>query len=74
MTCRCGYEFCYVCGGKHQDCECTRKEEARRAAEQERRAAEREREQKKLAAQQTRAARMLAEMYARDERYFQAKA
>ena len=22
MTCRCGYEFCYVCGGKYQRCKC----------------------------------------------------
>ena len=36
MTCRCGYEFCYVCGGKHQDCECTRKETARVADERDR--------------------------------------
>ena len=38
MTCRCGYQFCYICGGKYQDCECTRKkaaEAARQAAEAE---------------------------------------
>lgn len=22
MTCRCGYQFCYKCGGKYQACEC----------------------------------------------------
>ncbi|CAI2367656.1 unnamed protein product [Moneuplotes crassus] len=22
ITCRCGYEFCYICGGKHQECDC----------------------------------------------------
>ncbi len=22
MTCRCSYEFCYVCGSKHGDCNC----------------------------------------------------
>ena len=22
MTCRCGYEFCYTCGGKYKACEC----------------------------------------------------
>lgn len=22
MTCRCKYEFCYICGGKHGACEC----------------------------------------------------
>ena len=31
MTCRCGYQFCYVCGGKYQDCECTRAKAAREA-------------------------------------------
>jgi len=25
MTCRCKYEFCYKCGGKYMDCDCTRK-------------------------------------------------
>ena len=38
MTCRCGYQFCYICGGKYQDCECTRAkaaEAARQAAEAE---------------------------------------
>ena len=45
MTCRCGYQFCYVCGGKYQDCDCTRanaarQEEARRLAEEQRQAAE----------------------------------
>lgn len=25
MVCRCKYEFCYKCGGKYMDCECTRK-------------------------------------------------
>jgi len=25
MTCRCKFQFCYKCGGKHMDCECTRK-------------------------------------------------
>jgi len=25
MTCRCGYEFCYKCGGKYMECECTKK-------------------------------------------------
>lgn len=24
MTCRCGYQFCYKCGGKYMDCECTK--------------------------------------------------
>jgi len=24
MTCRCGYQFCYKCGGKYQECECVR--------------------------------------------------
>ena len=24
MTCRCGYEFCYKCGGKYRECEHTR--------------------------------------------------
>ena len=22
MTCRCKYEFCYICGGKHGACAC----------------------------------------------------
>ena len=22
MVCRCGYEFCYSCGGKYGDCDC----------------------------------------------------
>ena len=22
MTCRCGYEFCYICGGRYQHCDC----------------------------------------------------
>ncbi|CAI2368084.1 unnamed protein product [Moneuplotes crassus] len=22
ITCRCKYEFCYICGGKHQECGC----------------------------------------------------
>ena len=22
MTCRCRYEFCYVCGGKYMKCKC----------------------------------------------------
>ena len=22
MTCRCSYEFCYVCGSKYGDCNC----------------------------------------------------
>eukprot|EP01017_Pseudomicrothorax_dubius_P042732 TRINITY_DN7017_c0_g1_i11.p1 TRINITY_DN7017_c0_g1~~TRINITY_DN7017_c0_g1_i11.p1 ORF type:complete len:163 (+),score=22.59 TRINITY_DN7017_c0_g1_i11:184-672(+) len=26
MTCRCGYEFCYKCGGKYRQCECMRKQ------------------------------------------------
>lgn len=25
MTCRCGYQFCYKCGGKYMECECVRK-------------------------------------------------
>ncbi|CAD8060669.1 unnamed protein product [Paramecium primaurelia] len=26
MTCRCGYQFCYVCGGKYLQCECVEKQ------------------------------------------------
>ena len=22
MTCRCGYEFCYICGGEYRKCNC----------------------------------------------------
>jgi hypothetical protein len=22
MTCRCSFEFCYICGGVYQQCEC----------------------------------------------------
>ena len=31
MSCRCGFQFCYKCGGKYGDCECVKK--AREAAE-----------------------------------------
>ena len=30
MTCRCGYEFCYVCGGKYKECECVKKLQSNR--------------------------------------------
>jgi len=26
MTCRCGYEFCYVCGGVYQKCPCVQRQ------------------------------------------------
>lgn len=46
MVCRCKYEFCYKCGGKYMDCECTR--ENNRRMEERRLMAERRREKKKL--------------------------
>ena len=30
MTCRCGYEFCYRCGGKYRECECKYQSDFRR--------------------------------------------
>lgn len=42
MSCRCGYQFCYKCGGKYGDCECVkeaqeRMREAQARAEEKRR-------------------------------------
>lgn len=29
MSCRCGYQFCYKCGGKYGECECVKEAQER---------------------------------------------
>lgn len=68
MTCRCGNEFCYVCGLRWRTCSCTMEQldeiKARAAKRREERTAEEDAEAKEI----TEALRLVAQLEAEEER------